>query len=173
MQAKPTKADAKSTNKTKRVPPVAECGIKKPHRFRPGTVALRSVIRHMKGKDSRAGKFDIPKKRFQLLVREICREYGTGEKRFTGRALEALQHEAESALVDVLDRGMCLAATTARRVTLFAKDMRIAMYNDKKDRSMYFGHNLLTAPTVPLKDSFMGVEVMVTHYVPPPSALLS
>ena len=53
-------------------------GIKKPHRFRPGTVALR-VIRKLP---------------FQRLVREIAQDYKT-DLRFQTSAVLALQEASE------------------------------------------------------------------------------
>lgn len=41
-------------------------GVKKPHRYRPGTVALREIRRYQ-----RSTEMLIPKVAFQRLVREI------------------------------------------------------------------------------------------------------
>ena len=45
-------------------------GVKKPHRFRPGTVALREIRRYQK-----TTELLIRKLPFQRLVREIAQEY--------------------------------------------------------------------------------------------------
>ena len=45
-------------------------GVKKPHRFRPGTVALREIRRYQKGTD-----LLIRKAPFQRLVREIMQDF--------------------------------------------------------------------------------------------------
>ncbi|KAF8171825.1 histone-fold-containing protein [Pholiota molesta] len=45
-------------------------GVKKPHRFRPGTVALREIRRYQKSTE-----LLIRKLPFQRLVREIAQEY--------------------------------------------------------------------------------------------------
>ena len=45
-------------------------GVKKPHRFRPGTVALREIRKYQKSTDLLLRK--LP---FQRLVREIAHEY--------------------------------------------------------------------------------------------------
>jgi histone H3 len=45
-------------------------GIKRPHRFRPGTVALREIRRYQKTTELLLRK--LP---FQRLVREICNGY--------------------------------------------------------------------------------------------------
>ena len=45
-------------------------GVKKPHRYRPGTVALREIRRYQKSTE-----LLIRKLPFQRLVREIAQEY--------------------------------------------------------------------------------------------------
>ena len=45
-------------------------GVKKPHRYRPGTVALREIRRYQKSTE-----LLIRKLPFQRLVREIAHEY--------------------------------------------------------------------------------------------------
>lgn len=45
-------------------------GIKRPHRFRPGTVALREIRRYQRSAD-----LLIRKLPFQRLVREIAQDY--------------------------------------------------------------------------------------------------
>ena len=50
----------------RKVPP-PHGGVKKPHRYRPGTVALREIRRYQKSTD-----LLICKLPFQHLVREIC-----------------------------------------------------------------------------------------------------
>lgn len=47
-------------------------GVKKPHRFRPGTVALREIRKYQKSTD-----LLIRKLPFQRLVKEIALEYKT------------------------------------------------------------------------------------------------
>ena len=44
-------------------------GVKKPHRYRPGTVALREIRKYQKNTD-----LLIRKLPFQRLVREICQD---------------------------------------------------------------------------------------------------
>jgi histone H3 len=77
-------------------------GIKKPHRYRPGTVALREIRRYQKSSD-----LLIPKLPFQRLVREIAQDFNT-ELRFQSSALGALQEAAEAYLVGLFeDTGLC------------------------------------------------------------------
>jgi len=60
-------------------------GVKKPHRFRPGTVALREIRRYQKSTE-----LLIRKLPFQRLVREIAQDYKT-DLRFQSSAIAALQ----------------------------------------------------------------------------------
>jgi histone H3 len=60
-------------------------GVKKPHRFRPGTVALREIRRYQKSTE-----LLIRKLPFQRLVREIAQggsDYGCSELYFTDHVL--------------------------------------------------------------------------------------
>lgn len=52
-------------------------GIKKPHRFKPGTVALREIRKYQKSTD-----LLIRKLPFQRLVKEIAQEYKTEVNHF-------------------------------------------------------------------------------------------
>jgi histone H3 len=64
-------------------------GIKKPHRFRPGTVALREIRRYQKSTE-----LLIRKLPFQRLVREIAQDFKT-DLRFQTSAILALQEASE------------------------------------------------------------------------------
>ena len=64
-------------------------GIKKPHRFRPGTVALREIRRYQKSTE-----LLIRKLPFQRLVREIAQDFKT-DLRFQSSAVLALQEACE------------------------------------------------------------------------------
>ena len=63
---------------------VAAGSIIKPHRFRPGTVALREIRRFQK-----STKLIIRKLPFQILLREIASEY-KNDLRFSSSAVLAL-----------------------------------------------------------------------------------
>ncbi|KAH8050869.1 hypothetical protein JL720_15257 [Aureococcus anophagefferens] len=65
-------------------------GVKKPHRYRPGTVALREIRRYQKSTELLVRK--LP---FQRLVREIAQDFKT-DLRFQGSAVLALQEAAEA-----------------------------------------------------------------------------
>merc|ERR1739848_518736 len=71
-------------NKAARKSAPATGGVKKPHRFRPGTVALREIRKYQKSTD-----LLIRKLPFQRLVRDIAHEYKT-ELRFQSSAVLAL-----------------------------------------------------------------------------------
>ncbi|KAI1697520.1 core histone h2A/H2B/H3/H4 domain-containing protein [Ditylenchus destructor] len=94
-------------------------GIKKPHRYRPGTVALREIRRYQKSTD-----LLIRKLPFQRLVREIAQDYKT-DVRFQTSAVMALQEAAEARLVELFeDTNLC--AIHAKRVTIMPKDIHLA-----------------------------------------------
>ena len=89
-------------------------GVKKPHRYRPGTVALREIRRYQKSTELLVRK--LP---FQRLVREIAQEFKT-DLRFQGSAVLALQEAAEAYLVGLFeDTNLC--AIHAKRVTIMSK----------------------------------------------------
>ena len=94
-------------------------GIKKPHRFRPGTVALREIRKYQKSTD-----LLIRKLPFQRLVREIAHEF-KAELRFQSSAVLALQEAAEAYLVGLFE-DVNLCAIHAKRVTIMSKDIHLA-----------------------------------------------
>jgi histone H3 len=94
-------------------------GTKKPHRYRPGTVALREIRKFQKSTD-----LLIRKLPFQRLTREIAQEYKT-DLRFQSNSVLALQEAAESYLVGLFeDTNLC--ALHGKRVTIMQKDMQLA-----------------------------------------------
>ena len=94
-------------------------GVKKPHRYRPGTVALREIRKYQKSTD-----LLIRKSPFQRLVREIAQDYKS-DLRFQSTAVLALQEAAEAHLIGVFeDTNLC--AMHAKRVTIMPKDMQLA-----------------------------------------------
>ena len=99
--------------------PTAAGSVKKPHRYRPGTVALREIRRYQKSTE-----LLIRKLPFQRLVREIAQEFKT-DLRFQGSAVLALQEAAEAYLVGLFeDTNLC--AIHARRVTIMPRDVQHA-----------------------------------------------
>ena len=106
-----TKAARKSDQKTG--------GVKKPHRYRPGTVALREIRKYQKSTD-----LLIRKKPFQRVVREIAQNIGK-DIRFQTSALLALQEASEAYLVGLFeDTNLC--AIHAKRVTIMPQDIQLA-----------------------------------------------
>jgi histone H3 len=115
-------------------------GVKKPHRFRPGTVALREIRRYQKSTE-----LLIRKLPFQRLVREIAQDFKVSELfflvqlcdrfgscvalqtdlRFQSSAVMALQEAAEAYLVSLFE-DTNLAAIHAKRVTIQPKDLALA-----------------------------------------------
>lgn len=94
-------------------------GVKKPHRFRPGTVALREIKKYQKSTE-----LLIRKLPFQRLVREVAQEF-KAELRFQSQAVLALQEAAEAYLVGLFeDTNLC--AIHAKRVTIMPKDVQLA-----------------------------------------------
>ena len=99
-------------------------GVKKPHRYRPGTVALREIRRFQKSTDLLLRK--LP---FQRLVREITVDEQTklkfSEFRYMATSILALQESAEAYLVGLFeDTNLC--AIHAKRVTILPKDMQLS-----------------------------------------------
>ena len=93
-------------------------GIKKPHRYRPGTVSLREIRKYQKSTD-----LLIPKAPFALLFREILQEEKS-DTRIQAAAMLAAQEMAEAFLVKRLeDSNSC--AIHAGRVTIMPKDMQL------------------------------------------------
>ncbi|KAJ7894541.1 hypothetical protein B0H13DRAFT_2665261 [Mycena leptocephala] len=90
--------------------PGATGGVKKPHRFRPGTVALREIRRYQKSTE--------------LLIRKLPFQRLT-DLRFQSSAVMALQEAAEAYLVSLFE-DTNLAAIHAKRVTIQPKDLALA-----------------------------------------------
>ena len=94
-------------------------GVKKPHRYRPGTVALREIRRYQKSTD-----LLIRKAPFQRLIREIAQDFKS-DIRFQSLALLDLQEASEGYLVGLFeDTNLC--AIHGKRVTIMPKDMQLA-----------------------------------------------
>ena len=94
-------------------------GVKRPHRYRPGTVALREIRKYQKSTE-----LLIRKLPFQRLVREIAQDFKT-DLRFQSEAVLALQEASEAYLVGLLeDSNLC--AVHAKRVTIMPKDIQLA-----------------------------------------------
>ncbi|PPQ69988.1 hypothetical protein CVT26_013276 [Gymnopilus dilepis] len=108
-----------ATKAARKTAQAATGGVKKPHRFRPGTVALREIRRYQKSTE-----LLIRKLPFQRLVREIAQDFKT-DLRFQSSAVMALQEAAEAYLVSLFE-DTNLAAIHAKRVTIQPKDLALA-----------------------------------------------
>ena len=95
--------------------------MKKPHRYRPGTVALREIRRFQKNTD-----VVIRKLPFQRLVQEITQKLYPGrDLLFQSLSMLALQEASEAYLIGLLE-DTNLAAMHAKRVTIMPRDMALA-----------------------------------------------
>ena len=96
-------------------------GVKKPQRYRPGTVALREIHCFQK-----TTELVIRKAPFQRLVREITQKLNPGKDlRFQSLSILALQEASEAYLIGMLE-DTNLAAMHAKRVTIMPRDMILA-----------------------------------------------
>eukprot|EP00804_Cyclotella_cryptica_P019864 CCRYP_017033-RB/>CCRYP_017033-RB protein AED:0.06 eAED:0.06 QI:0/-1/0/1/-1/0/1/0/139 len=94
-------------------------GCKKPHRYRPGTVALREIRKYQKSTD-----LLIRKLPFQRFLREVTQDF-RGDMRYIATALAASQEASEAYLIGLMeDTNLC--AIHARRVTIMPKDMHLS-----------------------------------------------
>jgi len=99
---------------------IAMGGVKKPHRYRPGTVALRKIQRYQKNMDLLLRK--LP---FQHLVREIAQDYKS-DVRMQSTTMLALQEATEAYLNGLFhDTNEC--ALHAKQVMIMPKDMQLAI----------------------------------------------
>ncbi|KAI3686680.1 hypothetical protein L1987_80363 [Smallanthus sonchifolius] len=87
-------------------------GVKKPHRYRPGTVALREIRKYQK-----TTELLIRKSPFQRLVREIAQDFKVPEPCRVGTSGGSLVGLFE-------DTNLC--AIHAKRVTIMLKDIHLA-----------------------------------------------
>ena len=94
-------------------------GLKRPMRWRPGTVALREIRRYQ-----RSMGLLIRKLPFNRLVREIAQDFKT-DLRFQAQAIGDLQEAAEAYLVGLFeDTNLC--GIHAKHVTIMPKDIQLA-----------------------------------------------
>lgn len=125
-EAVPKKAEKSSAKKTPSKKPVKTPKVegkraapKKPHRFKPGTVALREIRKQQKGSDCLA----FPKQPFQRLIREIAQDF-KDDLRFEAGVCDLLQLAAEDYLIKIC-QGANMAAIHAGRETVYPKDVQL------------------------------------------------
>ncbi len=114
-------------------------GVKKPHKFKPGTVALREIRKFQKSTD-----LLIKKLPFQRLVRKLVEDEERSQAadakespvafKVQSSALAALQEASEAYLVHVLEDSN-LAAIHAKRVTIMPRDIQLANRIKTGDKS--------------------------------------
>eukprot|EP01103_Thecamoeba_quadrilineata_P003947 TRINITY_DN13681_c0_g1_i1.p1 TRINITY_DN13681_c0_g1~~TRINITY_DN13681_c0_g1_i1.p1 ORF type:complete len:141 (+),score=19.49 TRINITY_DN13681_c0_g1_i1:85-507(+) len=92
---------------------------RKPHRYRPGTLAIREIRKYQKSVEN-----IIPKAPFARLVREIACAFLT-DVRFQETALEALQCAVEAFMVELFE-DVNICAIHAKRVTIMPRDIHLA-----------------------------------------------
>jgi histone H3 len=97
--------------------------VRKPHRYRPGTVALREIRCYQKSTE-----LLIRKAPFSRLVHKVAEDYGQQMNKdfcFQSTAILALQEASEAYLIGLFeDTNMC--AIHAKRVTIMPKDIQLA-----------------------------------------------
>ena len=105
-------------------------GIKKPHRYHPGLLALREIHRYQQSTECL-----IKRTPFNKLIKEISQEYRvcpegprtpSVQVRFQSTALAALQEAAENLLVGLFE-DVNLLAVHGKRVTVMPHDIRLAL----------------------------------------------
>ena len=102
--------------KKKRTPLIGN--VKKPQRYRTGTVALREIRKYQKSVD-----LLIPMVSFQRLVREIAQDLVMQNLKFQQSALEGLQEASEEFLTHVFEDSV-LCTHHCNRITTLPKDIR-------------------------------------------------
>ena len=99
--------------------PTSSGDVKRPRRFRAGTVALREIRRYQKSTE-----LLIRRQPFQRLVREVASDFKS-DLRFQASAVMALQEAAEAHMVGIFeDTNLC--AVHAKRVTIMPRDLELA-----------------------------------------------
>ena len=92
----------------------------KPHRYRPGTVALREIRKYQKSTE-----LLLRKGPFNRLVREILQSDLGKQLRWQQNAVIALQEAAEAYMVSLFEDSQ-LEAVHGKRITINPKDMQLA-----------------------------------------------
>lgn len=115
---KPARKQLK-TKAGRRSAPVANSGVKKTRRYRPGTIALRQIRKYQKSTE-----LLIRKLPFSRLVRCIAQDFKS-DLRFQSTAILAIQEATEKYLVGLFeDANLC--AIHAKRITIMPKDLQLA-----------------------------------------------
>lgn len=103
----------------RKLAPPTTVGVKKPHRYRPGTIALREIRKYQKSTELLISKAPF------IRVAYECMHEHKGDLRGTAGCKAALQEAAEAYCVGLFeDTNLC--AIHAKRVTVMPKDMQLA-----------------------------------------------
>jgi histone H3 len=94
--------------------------VRKPNRWRPGTVALREIRKFQK-----TTNLLIRKAPFQHLVQEVALKFRKSDLQMQSKAVLALQEAAEYFMVDVFSNTN-LCTMHGKRVTIMVKDIVLA-----------------------------------------------
>ena len=95
-------------------------GVRRKHRFRPGTVALREIRKLQKGTENL-----VPKRAVVRLIKEIMQDFAT-DMRLTKEAGEAIQCIAETFVVELFEDSN-LVSINSKRVTVMPRDVQTVL----------------------------------------------
>jgi histone H3 len=101
--------------------------VKKPHRFKPGTVSLRQIRKEQKHSDCLV----FAKLSFERFVREIAQDY-IDEARFSRAFITLVQLATENHLTCLCEYANMIALL-AKRKTVSQKDLQLARHISGKD----------------------------------------
>ena len=114
-----TAAKKKTLQASKKRTNASTGGIKKPMRYKPGTVALREIRWYQKSTELLCRKLLVSR-----VIRKIAQDFRS-DLCFQTAAIAALHKAMESYLVGLFD-DTNLCAIHAKRVTIMPKDMQLA-----------------------------------------------
>ena len=113
-------SSAEEEDDTPPAPPAPPAPAPRPHRYRPGAVALREIRRYQKSTDRL-----IPYVRFKAIVKRMSRKLSK-VKKWQKTAVEALQEASEQYIIKILeDTNWC--AVHAGRQTIQRRDLELVM----------------------------------------------
>lgn len=97
---------------------------RKPHRFRPGTVALREIRKYQKTADRL-----IPRKPFLRLIREVVQDVSPNEIKWRASAVDALHEASEYYIVELFMYANLLSVNSKpATITLMQRHMKLARH---------------------------------------------
>ena len=117
----PANAPRKSiySNTNKKGTTTVQERVRKPHRWKSGTVALREMRRYQK-----ETRLLIPKAPLQRIIRDLAREH-KDDVRFSKEALYEIHEYIEAALTKMFDKSNLLCLHSKRK-TVSGKDFNMA-----------------------------------------------